>query len=432
MKNTRDLLPEWVKEGLITPEQARNIDQWLLKRNSGGPSVLVILSIIGALLTGIGIILIVAHNWDYLPHAVRLAFAMLPSVVFTALKLYALFRKPESAAWRESSSLLQILSFGASISLLSQIYQLGGSLESFLVSWLALATPTLFYGKSSSALPLYLVLATWFVLAAGFNHDPAFHPAHYLWMLGCIFWCLWIKNKLENALRLFQLMSWLLPVSIALAISTLIRESKTEEIAFLMYTAYAALLMVAGQLAVRWHQGLTKNGFNTLGRLGIIILLILMSYKFYWKLLDQDLFEDWQFAGDPMFFLSLIFWLSALLLSAWLYMRKQFFVFPEFIAAISVFVLSFILGKANPVAGMLAVNSTLLLIGVYYIRTGVRNGEIIILNYGFLWISLFLICRFFDFDVSFLVRGLFFVAIGLIFFGINYLMANRKKDKNEQ
>lgn len=431
MKNVRNLLPEWVKEGLISPEQARNIDSWISEKENNSPSVLVILSIIGALLTGIGIILIVAHNWDYLPHTIKLLFALLPAVAFTALKLFAIFKKPESAAWREATAILQLLSFGASISLLSQIYQLGGTLDSFLLAWITIATPTLFYDRSSSLFPLITLLATWFVLQTGFNSYAGQHPVHYIWMIGSVIGLLWYRYRAQDFTRLFQLMSWLLPMSFAVALSTFIKNSRTEEMAFLMYIAYSAFILLAGKLFVQYRPNFQHNGFAVLGRIGILILITIMSYKFYWKMMKNELFEDKDFISDYMFYISIGLWLCGLLL--YLIKKPGIQALPEWMASMCLFVLTFLAAFMNPVFGMLAVNISMLLIGVFYIQKGVKSDNLRILNYGSLWVLLFVLCRFFDFNVSFLVRGVFFILLGLIFFGVNYYMVKRKEAvKNEQ
>jgi len=70
----------------------------------------------------------------------------------------------------------------------------------------------------------------------------------------------------------------------------------------------------------------------------------------------------------------------------------------------------------------------LLLLGVYHIGLGTQRDHLGILNFGLLIITAQIICRFFDTDLSFTVRGLLFLVVGAGFFLTNiYLIRRRQK-----
>ena len=50
-----------------------------------------------------------------------------------------------------------------------------------------------------------------------------------------------------------------------------------------------------------------------------------------------------------------------------------------------------------------------------------------VLNFGLLIIITVIICRFFDTNMSFVLRGILFVLVGIGFFIANYLMLKRQK-----
>jgi len=62
--------------------------------------------------------------------------------------------------------------------------------------------------------------------------------------------------------------------------------------------------------------------------------------------------------------------------------------------------------------------------------TGVQTCALpIFLNYGLLVIAALVICRYFDTDLSFVVKGLLFLVVGLGFFFANYrLIKSRRED----
>ena len=83
----------------------------------------------------------------------------------------------------------------------------------------------------------------------------------------------------------------------------------------------------------------------------------------------------------------------------------------------------------SPVIPQILVNLLLLIISVLVILKGVKTDRLEIVNYGLLILSAQIICRFFDTEMSFLLRGLLFIIVGAGFFFTNYRMLNRRKSK---
>ena len=95
------VLPELVREGLITADQAERIRaRYAADPQRSGNRMLLVFAILGSLLVGLGIILIIAHNWDDLGRGTRTAIAFVPVVLGQGLVLYGIIRSPEVAAWR--------------------------------------------------------------------------------------------------------------------------------------------------------------------------------------------------------------------------------------------------------------------------------------------------------------------------------------------
>jgi hypothetical protein len=65
--------------------------------------------------------------------------------------------------------------------------------------------------------------------------------------------------------------------------------------------------------------------------------------------------------------------------------------------------------------------------GVLTIWRGAKNDHLGILNYGLLTITALVVCRFFDSDMSFVLRGILFMLVGGGFFVANYAMLKRRK-----
>ncbi len=100
-----DALPQLVSEGLITAEQAERIRaRYASDAAQGTGRMLLVFAILGSLLVGLGIMLIVAHNWDDFSRPVRTVLAIAPVLIGQALVWHALRAKPDVRAWREGSA----------------------------------------------------------------------------------------------------------------------------------------------------------------------------------------------------------------------------------------------------------------------------------------------------------------------------------------
>jgi uncharacterized membrane protein len=140
--------------GLISDDQRRAIiERFKLDRESN--KLLVILSIIGALLVGSGIILLIASNWDSIPRLLKL-------VVGLALLLsahgggWAMARKGSHPIVTEALHLIGSGMFLANIALVGQIYHLSSRPPNAILLWLGgiIALPWILRSKAQHILSL--------------------------------------------------------------------------------------------------------------------------------------------------------------------------------------------------------------------------------------------------------------------------------------
>ena len=121
-------LPEMRDQGVITEEVEQRIRLWYKEKETAKPNRLLIVSgVLGALLVGLGIILILAHNWDNFSNLLKTALAFTPLFISQLLVIYSLRRKSE--VWLEATATLLFFSVGTVISLISQIYNIPGNMN---------------------------------------------------------------------------------------------------------------------------------------------------------------------------------------------------------------------------------------------------------------------------------------------------------------
>src|ERR1044072_9220089 len=161
-------LPELVNNNVVTQETADALRQYYAGEVSEPPRRFgfVLSAILGSFLVGAGIVLLVAHNWDFLSRPVRCAIAFTPLVLSHALAVFVLLRRGGSAAWRATAASLNIAPIGTAIALVSQTYQIQGDFARFILVWMLLALPIVYVFGTSIGLSAYFTGATVWVMSS--------------------------------------------------------------------------------------------------------------------------------------------------------------------------------------------------------------------------------------------------------------------------
>ncbi|MEO9076636.1 MAG: DUF2157 domain-containing protein, partial [Gelidibacter sp.] len=214
-----DELPELVKNQVISEEVALRIRCYYRSEESETPNKLfAVFGVLGSLLVGLGIILILAHNWDDFSRALKTGLAFFPLLLAQLLAGYAIIKK-KSAAWNEASATFLFFTVGSSIALVSQIYNIPGNLSTYALTWIALCMPLIYLLKSNSVAMLHIVFSTFYAVNLGYGFNEAseapwlyivliaFLMPHYLQLL---------KHRPEaNVASIFN---WLLPLSVIITL----------------------------------------------------------------------------------------------------------------------------------------------------------------------------------------------------------------------
>jgi len=415
-------ISELINEGIISKEIAEKIKNYYKNKDDNSANRLfVIFGVLGSILVGLGIILIIAHNWDELSRATKTSFAFIPLIAGQLLAGFSLFKKQNNTAWREASSAFLFFMIGASISLISQIYNIVGNLSGFLLIWMLLAIPLVYIMKSSITSLLYIAAITYYAVESGYSY---YHPSlfNYYWILLVLilpnYYLLYKRSPKSNY---FTFHNWLIPISLIISLGII--SHNFEELLFVAYISLFGLFYLIGNTDFFSNNKLFNNSFKILGSLGTISLLLTFSFEWFWKdLRDPNFILDGVYSS-PEFIVSVIISFIAVYL-----LFKQ--IKQRNIKPISfVFILFFLIFFLNISYSLsvILINIIVFAIGVLTIREGAGQNHLGILNYGLLVITSLIICRFFDVDLSFIFRGLLFIFVGVGFFVANYLILKKRK-----
>ena len=158
-------------------------------------------------------------------------------------------------------------------------------------------------------------------------------------------------------------------------------------------------------------------------------ILLTLSFRWFWREISEFSYYYENYFTTPEFFSALIFTLAAVTLFVYRH-KKGFHNFNPAISIFILFIFIFILGKQFPTTSVVLINFLILFNGIFTIWQGSKLNHLGILNYGLLTITALIICRFFDSNMSFVIRGLLFVIVGAGFFIANYLMIKKRRQNN--
>ena len=413
---SKEDLEELVSAGIISPDKAVEIDEYFRQQQSERPNrMLLAFGILGALLVGLGIILLLAHNWDQLSRVVKTMIAFVPVIISQGLVGYALWKGRHQRTRIESGVVLLILSVGACLALISQIYNIPGTISSFMITWVLLSAPLVYIAHSSMASLLVLVGVTYYGMDVGYDHSGGQLPYAYWGILAVLLPYYWklIKEYPGSNFTMFH--HWFFPASMALTLGTF-----GSDHAFWLFPAYLCLSLIWLVIAAKIPgENLLQNGYQVLGFAGVFIILLLSTFDFFWDEVNE---MDGFFAGRE-FILTVALLILSVIASLLL---KNLAKSGKWIVLGFSFLALFIFGRYYPTTAQVVANLALMFLGVVYLRAGASSGRLSTMNLGFLIIMAVVLSRFFDSEISFVLRGLIFVIMGLAFFAANYYMMKQK------
>ena len=418
-------LQQLVAANVISEDTANSIKEYYrLRKAEPTNRFAIVLGILGALLVGLGIVLVIAHNWDSFDRVSKTIFAFLPLVLGQGLCLYTLAKRRENFVWRESSGVILFFGIGACISLTSQIYHLGGTLSDLLLFWMLLAAPLIYVLPSHIVSLLYIAGVTWYAFTLGYSYswdDASGIPYLYVPLMLVVLPAYLKLMRRDN--NLFILHNWFAAVSFAFVLGTF-SENNHYQWVFLGYLSLACVYYLIGMGKLFDHRPLYANPFLLLAMIGIVCILLGWTYQFAWTF---DIFDQSKrISGVFPIVLGLLFLLATAMLIR-RYIRKEWSGISPVEFSGYVFLVAILFQSDDGKLSTTLMNLWVLMLGLYFTRKGSIRHHLGILNLGLLIIAALAVLRFFDDEIPFVWRGIFFLATGIAFFVANYVVIKRKK-----
>ena len=213
-------LQRWKNADLISPEQAEHIRAFEKRRDR--PRLVYAVAGLAGLAVAIGLVSIVASNWDLIPGRLKL---VLDAVVMIAVGQAVVQLRTRPPTWLGDAA--TIIFHGltlASIALIGQVYQLGGSTALALGLWSALTFGLFCLGSSARLGTLWLIglMVTYFAGLSAFAESGSERTEH---ALAAVYWAplaalalgrsAWLRRVRPSYARVFRALGWTELVALA-------------------------------------------------------------------------------------------------------------------------------------------------------------------------------------------------------------------------
>jgi uncharacterized membrane protein len=427
-------LPVLVASGTISAENAQAIERYYEARSTGSSKVgFVLLAAVGSILVAAGIVLLIAHNWDDFSRPVRSVIAFLPLIAAQALSVFVLMRRGESKAWRECAAIFNVAAIGTAISLVSQTYQITGSLANFIFVWMLLSLPLVYLMRTTLGAITYVIGAI--VWAVARNGIRGFDSVYFFLMLLLVIPHFAVLFQRDRRSRETTVLAIVLTVAVAFGI-VITPEFTKANLGAVALAGYFTAVYLCG---IEFFSRPNSNHLHPLALLGgvaIGVMAIVLSFEGFWRQQDILLWPVDLSLGVSVA-IQLAFPLAALVLAAWSFARRRGMQFSVLAAAFPVVAaVGVLVADRCPhpdrtvsdcdLAAAVLLDVFALALGVELIARGLRANSPARTNFGLLVIAALGISRFFDSDLSFITRAIGFIVIGVGFILTNVVLFKKR------
>ena len=425
----------WVAEGLVGADQAARIRDWYDRRRDGPGWGVIVFAGIGAVIVGLGVILLFAYNWQAIPRGVKLLLVYGALAAAHGAGLWMFLRKPNLRALGEAVCLMGTMFFGAGIWLIAQIYHIDEHFPNAFFIWglgallLAFAMPSVAQGILAA-----LLVTVWCgVEAFGFHAGMHAGPGIILILVGLLAWRERSRLLLGVAFPAFL-------ISMVFVMTTCRGDAPELIVSTLLNTG----VLLAGAAVLVRHSRSVPHFAPVFAFYGWAVFLVLL-YVMTFPGAAEELFEiDLADAGP----VALLYWGGSLALglATWIRIAVRHaggrrdahardvpwdhYLLPltALIAALNVLVFG---GTLDDWAAAGPFNLVMLAVMAGLITRGCRESELRPTVIGALLLFVYAFSRYVDLFESLLARGMVFIVVGAALFaqGVAYNRIRKGKDQ---
>lgn len=420
-------LEKWVSQRLVSVEQAEKISALYPVARSSKSTASALFSILGAVCLGLGVILLFAYNWDQLGRLARTFISFAPVVVSGVLGFWVLHKHADSLGKREAVGALFFLSIGATMALISQTYHVSDDLNAFILIWMLLSFPLIYFFNAGVPLICYLAGITFWI---GDCQNQGGHALFY-WPLFLLAFPKVREVFYQSGEGIRKVwIGWAIAITQTVALGVSLEKS-IPGLWMVIYAFYFGTLEWVGRRYFSSAESAWQNPLNRFGRFGLLVLVYMLTFNWPWRVTgflsfrDEGRYHGWAAIGDAVLFVFFGFWA----LRSWAESLKakqeelSLLGFFPFLIALIFALNSIVPGLVMP---ELVFNLILLVYGVFCVLSGWRQESLRLINGGLAVITIILMTRFGDESWGLLTRSVIFIILGAGFLVLNNAFSRKQ------
>lgn len=408
-------IERWKAEGIVSPEQADRLRQRYAQPADAVPWGLLVFATAGAIVIGLGVILLFAYNWDEIPKLGKLALVFAALIGAHAGGIRLLAREGWQPKLGEALAALGTMFYGAGIWLVAQIYHIDEHYPNGFLFW-ALGALAMAWALRSIANGLLAVvlLVIWGCCESLEFHDPEYWSV--LLVAGGLLPLAW---KQRSALLLAASLA-----AIQLLIAVNVAHWGAGAHAFTASLALGVLLVAAARLTEADRPDFAA-GAAVMAFLGFGAFLV-CAYLLSFHNAADDLLDWVRRAGTRPVLASAFGWsLFTAGLAGWAWLARRSLLQQELEVRREEWLLPIALMYCFGVAGLgsrdwallvsWSFNLMLLGLAIMWMWRGCQESRLRTTVLGSLLLGAVVLARYFDLFQSMASRGLAFIILGVIF-----------------
>ncbi len=404
------------------------------KNNASRQKLIIIFSVLGSVLTAVGLVLIFVNYWDKMPLLIKSVFAFIPMLAGQGAAVYTLIKHRNSIAWREGASVLWCAGITATIALMDSIHLFMTDFSDCLFIDILLILPVIFILDAVTPL-LFIHFGINYLLIDNLvrDHSLLFTNLIILALFAVAFSFILINsNKKDDARYIFS--HWISLISFSvIAISDIIYfEADLPAILVMISTYFSAVYFLFYSTSFRLPY--TPIGF--LGTLGISVAGVILCHP--------DMFSGpygGYNIGEKIKMIICAVVCIIIITVIGILKRKEL---TKNKIGIALFVSAALLILSEALCCMIAPENNHI---IFYILTlvsafalaftvtadGVLSNNFWLLNLGLIATAINLIFMLVNIiDIDMLLAGILLLLFGIALFVVNFLLAKKIKKTKEE
>lgn len=379
----------------------------------------IILSIIGSLFIGIGVVLVFFNFWNDFSMPIQTTFSLLPLLASQAFALFVFLKKRDKLQWQESSGIILTVGVISTIALINAVFDMYCGYELCILIDTLMCIPILFVLNSVSPLAIcYFLAINWTFLSKNIIAGAVLFI-----LISLYIFYLYKRNDLRQKYAMW--VGTLSLVAFTAVSSICIFDNEISNI-------FVAVIAVCLVLYLLSHNNCDLSSpFKVIGIIGFSATALFYSYfyisefSYSWKISSA-------FTKDEIITKFILLLIATVFIAMAAFIKRKDFVENIYKALISIssflFITSDLIFSLTKVKAIVLIAPIFIMInGILIIIKGVNDLKLLYINFG-LTVAFIQLMEYLSlFSLNLILFGFAFVLFGVGLITINAVISKKKR-----